>query len=248
MAPKDLSLPIYEEGIYTIVTDYESRRQHFKNCLTYLPDVDADLEKIKSEVVTAPKARRTKNSDQSIAGKLAELEAEFAGQSRLLVVHGLIVAMLRRQKPPAEAKTLFQRLWNEQGGYLASELDTRWRVSAATTFAEHGETLDQRSVGMGLYVLFDSMKLHDCERRRSGQPGRTPFPFLPSSKRFPLPLGMRSYSLKNGDLDRNMLARLWRQAEADYTIFPLAQAMIFGILSDQKSIFARIQRLRLRGS
>jgi hypothetical protein len=55
---------------------------------------------------------------------------------------------------------------------------------------------------------------------------------------------MVPYSFQNGDLDRNMLARLWALSEKDEVIAPLARSMLFAVMTDQRSIFARAQRLK----
>lgn len=241
-----MSFKVYSEGIYTVVKGYERRRKQFIDGSGQIPNEDVDLNLIKSQIVARSEEITEEFSSRNLSFKASEFQNEFKGQSNLLFLHALVIAVLRRRKPPEKAVRLFQRMWKEQGEFLVEELNTRWKISAATTFAEHGSTFEQRSVGMGLSILFDSMKMHDSERRRTGQPGRVPFPRKPGTRMFPLPFGLAPYSLHDGDLDRNILARLWIQASEDETIFPLARSMLFEILSDQRSIFARVQKLRQR--
>jgi hypothetical protein len=46
-------------------------------------------------------------------------------------------------------------------------------------------------------------------------------------------------------MDRNMLARLSLMARQDETIYPLAYSMLSEIMTDQRTVFARLQKLRV---
>jgi hypothetical protein len=97
---------------------------------------------------------------------------------------------------------------------------------------------------MGLSVLFDMMKLHDSERRLSGLPPEMPFRRRKFAKKARLPFGLTGYSFKNGDLDMNLLARLWIFAQSDPTIRPLGTRMLTLVMQDDGSIFGRAQALK----
>lgn len=174
----------------------------------------------------------------------AEYQKEFRGESELYCLHAILIATLRRRDPPPQTRNLFFRLWREQGQWLASTVRMRWRISAATTFADHGENGDQRALGMGLSVLFDSIKLHESERRLSGQLPIEPFDLPKGPIKTKLAFNSRPYSFKNGDLDRNLITRLWDLSERDATIRPLAQSMLNEIMLDQRTTFARVQKIK----
>lgn len=177
--------------------------------------------------------------------KLRALRVELAGKSELAVLHGLLVAHLRKRAQPGHCAALFARLWRERPEVLLAELDPRWQVSAVTTFADHGLTAAQREVGAGLSALFGMMKLYETERRFSGRaPGR-PFP-LDGRSRAPLPLQMDAFALRDGGLDVNLLGRLWRRAEDDPTIRPLAHGLLERLAGDPGTVFARLARMRRR--
>ncbi|MCF2871238.1 hypothetical protein L0664_09175 [Octadecabacter sp. G9-8] len=173
-----------------------------------------------------------------------QFQTEFQGQSELLCLHGMLIAILRRNSPPPDALSLFLRLWKEHGRWLAKELPLRWKISAATTFGECGATLEQRALGMGLSILFDSIKLHESERRLSGQSPDVPFRTEPLKDAPQIAFGLASYSLKKGDMDRNMLARLYAISENDTVIFPLARSMLMQVMSDRKTVFARLEKIK----
>ena len=48
------------------------------------------------------------------------------------------------------------------------------------------------------------------------------------------------------DLDRNMLARLWQLAESDPVFRPPGFRMLRMVMTDKRTVFARIQRRRNR--
>ncbi|MFX0542752.1 hypothetical protein ACEWPM_013580 [Roseovarius sp. S4756] len=240
----DISKEIYPGGYYGLLKTHEKKKLPFFNVEKVLPPADVDLAALAEEIVIAPTQQPEAFERGDMRARHALLQAEFAGQSRLLLLHALLIAIQRKANPPEAAIALFQRLWAECGPRLAKDLTVRWKISAATTFADHGTTFEQRSLGMGLSILFDMVKLHDSERRLSGQPGRRPFKPDRGAPRYPLAFGMEPYSLKRGDLDRTMLARLWALSEADPVIAPLARSMLTLVMSDARSIFARVQRLK----
>ncbi len=95
-------------------------------------------------------------------------------------------------------------------------------------------------------MLFDLIKLHDSERRQSGRKNSSGFPRRRGGPRpDDLAFGMDAYSLDRGDLDKNMLARLWRYTENDTVLQPLGVQMLRLVMSDPRSIFGRIQRYKV---
>lgn len=226
----------------------EKREAPFEEPLQALPPVDTDLNALRSQLVAAaPDPGSLPDNRKCALRKKALLQAEFTGKPELWLLHGLCIAILRRRGPPPEARQLFLRIWAEQGSALARELPVRWLISAAATFADHGETMDQRLGGQGLMMLFDLIKLHDSERRQSGRRNSDGFPRTRGGRRpDSLAFDMVPYSLDRGDLDKNMLTRLWRHAEDDAVLRPLGVRMLQMVMSDPRSIFGRIQRYKER--
>jgi len=236
---------VYLGGALPFQQRFERSRRPFANPMKYLPAVDCDLDTIVTKVVPAPEVDYETLKRASIERRYAEFQSEFEGRSEILLLHSMLVTMLRRNDPPPEALKLFLRLWTEKGDVLAHELSLRWKVSAATTFGDCGETLEQRAVGMGLSILFDSIKLHESERRLSGQRSELPFPTVARKERYAIAFDMKPYSVERGDMDRNMLARLSIMARQDEAIYPLAYSMLSEIMTDQRTVFARLQKLRV---
>ena len=128
----DTSAPTYPGGFDAILTQMEGRRDPF----TYegdeaLPPLDVDLEPLKTARVDK-RAPGVDGSRSTYARKLRELSDEFDGLPALMLLHGLLIAHLRRRSAPPHTAALFLRLWAEESDWLLARLDARWLVSAIT--------------------------------------------------------------------------------------------------------------------
>ena len=120
-------------------------------------------------------------------------------------------------------------------------LPGRWLISTVITFGDHGETEAQRRIGLGMNVLFSLMKLYEYERFHSGSAADEPFPLQPTrGKR--LPVGMPNFALLGGGLD--ILAQLWREAEAELVAGPIACHLLDLLNADPGNLFRRIGLMR----
>ncbi|MBB5721764.1 hypothetical protein FHS72_001376 [Loktanella ponticola] len=238
----DLSEQIYRGGFHSVMKHRDNKRIPYTDPQAYLPAVDCDFDALEVAVVTAPQGDTSELND--LALRDVEYRAEFQGQSQLFYIHAMLIANLRRDNAAPETAALFHRLWAEKGRLLAEALPMRWRISAATTFADWGVTMEQRSLGMGLSVLFDMIKFVESERRFVGQAGDTPLVRSDGADQISIAFDMQPYSFHRGDLDRNMLARLWDLAEGERVMFPLAKAMLFALMMDKRTIFARAQAFK----
>lgn len=238
----------YPGGIAAVLQEMEARRAPLGFAPgEALPPLDADLAPLRAARVPAPgdDPMRRAAHGSSNHRKFLGLREELQGRSELACLHGLLVAHLRKRAQPPHTAALFVRLWTEEADHLLQELDLRWQVSALTTFGEHGATEVQRTVGEALSVLFGMMKLYETERRYSGFPPTKSFR-LKGRSRVGLPLEMDAYSLDAGGLDVNMLGRLWRMAERDAVIRPLAHNMLDRLMHDPRTVFRRLRRMRTR--
>ena len=236
---------IYRGGYYSVMRHFESKQMPLTHLEQVLPPEDVDLAQLmRAKVVTPPPLKALPQHHAGI--RRHELATALAGHSELVLLHAMLIATLRKSDFPSFALPMFLRIWDEEGPEFVKTLPIRWQISAATTFADHGVTADQRVCGMGLMMLFDMVKMHDSERRMSGRPGSRPYRRSAGIKKPPLAFDMPRYSLSRGDADRNMLARLWRLSERDDTIAPLAQNMLRLVMTDDRSIFARLQTIKAR--
>ncbi|WP_293573163.1 hypothetical protein [Phaeobacter sp.] len=241
----DLEQETYPGGFFKLMRDLERKEATFLDPLSALPKSTVNLAALWAPVADVDRSPDTDAlPPRHIDHKWQALQHEFTGQPQLWALHALVIAILRRRTPPPEARHLFLRIWQEQGDALADQLPIRWLVSAAATFADHGDTIEQRLGGQGLHMLFQLMQLHDSERRLSGRANDNGFPRVRGKKLDDLGFGQKPYNLPHGDLDKQMLARLWRMSETDEVFRPLGQHLLRFVMADQRSIFGRIQRYK----
>lgn len=238
--------PLYQGGFDALMERRAARRQPWACGPGTLPRADVSLMSVRATIVPAPTHTPAQFDPRDFRSKTAVIHAEFQGQSALLLLHAQLVTLLERADPPRETADLFHRLWAEQGTFLADSLDTRWQVAGAATFADHGRNAVQTALGMGLSVMFDMIRLHDTERRLTGRPLEVPFRKRARGKLQQLAFDMMPFSLRAGEADRAMLSRLWELSGRDTVIQPLARAMLDKAMWDRRSIFARLQALRVK--
>lgn len=177
--------------------------------------------------------------------KLAELAHEFQGRPMALTVHALTIAAARRQDTPDVAGRLFLALWEETPYDLLDALDMRWRLSAIQTFVDFGTTEIQRRAAARLTTFFQVIKLYEAERLYSRFGPAAIFRVL-GQHDGPLPYGLKGYSMRKGDLDRNLLGTLWAEAEEDPLLRPLACRLLNDLNRADEGLFHRLMRMRRR--
>jgi hypothetical protein len=237
---------LYPGGFFSLMKRLEKREHPFLRPEQSLPKADVEFAALWRQTIPEDIADPDVTTQYDPEHKLQQLRYEMRGQSEIFALHAFLIAILRRRPTSELARQLFLRLWSEDGARLAKELAPRWLISAATTFADHGATTDQRLGGQGLALLFDLIKLHDSERRLSGRLNSSGFPRIKGRSKDDLAFDLEGYSLRRGDMDKNILARLWRHGENDQVIAPLCQRMLGDLVREPRTVFARIQRYKNR--
>ena len=123
------------------------------------------------------------------------------------------------------------------------ELPGRWLISSVITFGDHGETEAQRRIGLSLNMLFSLMKLYEFERAFSGSPRMRRF------RRAPIPgIGACRWACRirppHGGLDVNVLAPIWKEAQKEPVVGPLACHLLHRLNADPSNLFRRIWLMR----
>ncbi|MCB1333545.1 MAG: hypothetical protein KDK26_07805 [Roseivivax sp.] len=236
----------YPGGFAAIEARLDRRRDPIRfHTGTWMPPADLDLEALAARTVADPATDPAEQDPRTTRYflKRRALRAEFAGRSELCFVHGLVIACLRKSEYPPHFPALFDRMWREQPDALLSQLDLRWLVSAATTFADAGLTDTRRALGLGLSTLFGTLKLYESERLYAGLPPEEPFP--PGHKnRAALPLDMDAFALRTGDADITVLGRLWSAAQAEPVMRPLATRLLTALIDTRGTAFGRLMTMR----
>lgn len=235
----------YPDGWQAVIDRWEGRRAP----LTFAPGealypLDVDLAALaRASVPATPPAPVPPVS--GFARKRHALALEFAGQPELALAHALVLSSLRKRGHPDHAPALFRRIWAEQAPALLGMLNTRWLVSGVITFAEFGATESERMLGQSMKMLFKLVKLYEFERLFSGLDPDQPFRVGQKSKA-PLPMEINPFSIRDGGLDVNLLAPIWKQAMAEPVMGPLTCHLLDRLNADPGTVFRRIALMRAR--
>jgi hypothetical protein len=208
-----------------------------------LADLTTDLAALRSKILPPVRPPLPENSSRH-ATKEHELHRELGGQSELVLLHGLVIAHLRKRRFPEHAPALFRKIWVEQGAHLLEMLSTRWLISAVITFGEHGKTASEQALGREMGMMFSLMKLYEFERLFSGKAPDETFGLRKVDAE--LPLGMTPFSLAAGGLDINLLAPIWQRAQAEPVMGPLALRLLERLNQDPGGLFRRIGAMRAK--
>ena len=230
----------FQDGIGSLVPQYQKRRALLTG--PDLPPHDVDFELLKDQLLPAQTLPRPEGLSR-VAKKRHMLLGELAGHCELALLHGLLVSHLRKHTYPDAAPALFLRMWAEQEEWLLNNLPTRWLISAVITFAEHGQSEADRNLATRMNMLFSIMKIFEAERCFSGLPPQKPFRIEDRNKA-PLPMGMKDFSVLNGDLEAHLLAPIWRDANAASMIGPLVRHLLELLNQDDGTVFRRLALMR----
>lgn len=227
-------------GIASLLPQYQKRRAFLTGDDVPPANVDfSALATIPLPAQTLPRPEGLSRTDK----KRHMLLGELAGQSELAMLHAMLVSHLRKHSYPDGAPALFLRLWAEQEQWLMANLPTRWLISAVITFADHGQTEADRNLAARMNMLFSLMKIYEAERAFSGKSAQQPFRTQDRNKS-PLPMGMKDFSVLQGDLEAHLLAPLWRDAERAPAIGTLTRHLLTILNTDDGTVFRRFALMR----
>ncbi len=227
-------------GIAALLPQYQKRRALLTGA--DVPPLDVDFAPLKAMPLPPQELPRPEGLTR-VEKKRHMLLGELAGHSELALLHGLLVSHLRKHTYPDRAPALFLRLWAEEEAWLLDTLPTRWLISAVITFAEHGVTEADRNLAARMNMLFSLMKIYEAERAFSGKPPQTAFRTQDRNKS-PLPMGMKDFSVLKGDLEANLLAPLWRDAEHAPATGNLTRHLLNTLNTDDGTVFRRFAIMR----
>ncbi len=199
---------------------------------------------LKTARVTGQAPAYTHGAEKDIALHLHNLRAEFASQSELLYHHAQLIVMIRREYRVAEHYQRFEQLWAAEADFLLEQLNTRWLVSAADTFADFASEPLVRALALNAALLANTVKMQETERylqqaeQLNDNPERQQ---ALHNGRVPLFDGMSAFAIGTDDTLRNMR---WRMDEIAST-HPMGALLmeIFRRLQEEDTVY---RRFRLR--
>jgi hypothetical protein len=236
--------PTYPGAPETVLNQWQKRRRRMAfGPGEGLPAPDVDLRPLLAATIPPPDPLPPGGVSLH-AEKLHGIRTDLVGRPELAALNAILIAHLRKSRPPRDAAPLFRRIWTEHGAELMPHLPGRWLISSVITFGDHGETEAQRRIGLGMNVFFSLMKLYEFERLYSGHAPDQPF----RRRRLrgkSMPLGMPNFALIGGGLDVNLLAQLWHEARSEPVAGALACHLLDRLNTDPGNLFRRIGLMRI---
>ncbi|MFA8443785.1 hypothetical protein [Yoonia sp.] len=227
-------------GIASLLPQYQKRRALLTGA--DVPPLDVNFQALAAMPLPPQKLPRPEGLSR-VEKKRHMLLGELAGHSELAMLHAMLVSHLRKHTYPEGTPALFLRLWAEEEDWLLGNLPTRWLISAVITFADVGQTEADRNLAARMNMLFSLMKIYEAERAFSGKAPQEPFRTQDRNKS-PLPMGMKDFSVLRGDLEANLLAPLWRDAQTAPNIGPLTCHLLDRLNCDDGTVFRRFAMMR----
>lgn len=123
-----------------------------------------DLAELKQQRVEGDECRYNLGASRDIQQHLTNLRTEFAGKSELLYHHARLIVLIRREYKVRQTFNEFESLWAQEADFLVQELNLRWLIAAADTFADHAEEPLARAIAMNASLLFNTVKMQETER------------------------------------------------------------------------------------
>jgi|AntAceMinimDraft_12_1070368.scaffolds.fasta_scaffold05091_5 hypothetical protein len=125
----------------------------------------SDLALMKERVVLANEApKQTRGSHNDLRTHTDALIREFSGQPELALHHATLIVLIRRESSLEKNVDSFSRLWQSEHPWLIQNLNIRWLVSAADTFADHAEDPIDRALALSVSLLANTVKAYETER------------------------------------------------------------------------------------
>jgi hypothetical protein len=146
---------------------------------------------------------------QKLDEHLERLEQEFYGAPRLCCELAKLIVWIRRDIQRDEALGAFGYILENELDFLCEHLSSRWLIAVADTLADYGSA-EERIGAMIPVVMLNMAKLAETERMLVSDPqvNEEMRARLQSFPPVPLWDGTSTYLLDQGDMPRNMFARI----------------------------------------
>jgi len=193
---------------------FGTKRILVENVEQSLPAEDCDLELFNSAEIEYFAPRHNMHRLNCMVKKYHKLLPEFSRQSWLSFLLACSIAAVRRSGGNSSALSLFFRIMNQYGAEMAGSLSLRWLISVCDTFADWGETPQQRAIGFAGSSIGNAVKLYETELRIY-HPSRS----WPPKKKFGhggvMFDGLETFYPQKGDTLDNLLQRAFDISQLD---------------------------------
>lgn len=176
---------------------------------------------------------------------IANLRREFVGQSELNYWIASTIVLIRREVDVEKNVAALFDAFTECGTQLIQSLNTRWLVSCADTYADYHSDPLERSYGLAIGALVNSVKLTETERVVRGI--NEPLPDVSDldmgRKRIALWDGTSAFAIGTDDTLRNFCWRMER-VKSQLNEVPVMLSTfeeIFRRLSNHDTVYGRFK-------
>ena len=181
--------------------------------------ISTDFKSQKTQILSKNEIIYTHGSSNNLQEHFDALKNEFSSQSELCYTHAKIIVLIRREFEVKNHFKLFEQLWQEEGGFLLKNLNTRWLMAAADTFADYSHDDVIKSLSIACACLLNTVKMQESERfltnanAHACQDDKAKQTQLDNEQRFALFDGTSVFKFGTDDTLRNMRWRLDKAAK-----------------------------------
>lgn len=202
-----------------------------------------DISELKRQLIPpAQSPTQTRGSHHDIQKQIAALEIEFSGQPALVLQHATLIVLIRRESALRENLDRFWYLWELEHDWLLRNLNIRWLVSAADTFADHAEDPIERSLALAVSTLVNTVKAYETEHFLSAagavKYGGEQIAHVQDNL-VPIFEGLSCYTIGSDDTLRNMVWRIQKNSQGK-----IVGLILLEILSRLNKLPTPFQRMR----
>ena len=211
--------------------------------------IDTDFKSQSKRIILGNEIIYTHGSSNDIEKHFIDLKIEFSGQSELCYTHAKIIVLIRREFEVKNHFSLFEQLWTEESGFLLKNLNTRWLIAAADTFADYSNDNAVKGLSIACTCLLNTVKMQESERfitnaKSSCRDDQDKLDRLYSEERFALFDGISVFKFGTDDTLRNMRWRLDKAAKINITGKILLE--VFKRLQKHDTIYKRTKNRHIR--
>lgn len=225
-----------------------SRHKRRAGAKTLAEQLSTDFSALKTQTIPGDEAIYTHGSANNLEEHFNALRQEFSGQSELCYTLAKIIVLIRRESEVDKNFELFQQLWQSEKEFLLKNLNTRWLIAAADTFADYSDDDTIRALSVACTCLLNTVKIQESERfitnAQNCNDDLGKINQLDNEQRFALFDGTSVFKFGTDDTLRNMRWRIDKVAKLNVAGEILLE--IFLRLQEEDTIYKRTKERHTR--
>ena len=194
-----------------------SRHKRRSGAIEVSDQIATDFSQQRQITIDGSEVQYTHGGSNNLEEHFIALRDEFVGQSELSLTHAKIIVLIRRDFETKNYFTIFEQLWKEEKDYLLKNLNTRWLISAADTFADFSDDDSVKSLSLACSCLLNTVKMQESERfitnAQSYETDKEKLNRLDNEERASLFDGTSVFKFGTDDTLRNMRWRIDKAAK-----------------------------------